>query len=53
MKVDLPKFNNSNYIKTITPEPTNINNMTSNIIRPVPINKSISPEPLLKRIRLV
>jgi hypothetical protein len=37
--------------KTITPEPSNINNT---IIKPTPINKSqsISPEPLFKRMRL-
>ena len=51
INIKLPKFTNSNYIKTITPEP--INNISSQIIRPVPISKSISPEPLLKRMRLI
>ena len=52
MKIDSPiQFKTNNLLKTITPEPNNINNI---IIKPTPINKSnsISPEPLLKRMRL-
>jgi hypothetical protein len=37
-----------NMIKTITPEP----NKQTHIIKPIPIIKSISPEPLLKKMRL-
>ncbi len=45
-------FKPTNLLKTITPEPNN--NTISNIIKPIAINKlhSISPEPLLKRMRL-
>jgi hypothetical protein len=59
MQIDPPKIINStigkfkNAIKLITPEP-NINNKSTPIIKPIPINKSqsISPEPLFKRMRL-
>ncbi len=44
-------FKSNNLLKTITPEPSNNN---THIIKPIAINKSqsISPEPLLKRMKL-
>ncbi len=56
MQVDPPKIINStlkNTIKPITPD-VNINTISPQIIKPIPINKShsISPEPLFKRLRV-
>ena len=53
MQIDPPKIIKKNVIKLITPEP-NINNKSTPIIKPIPINKahSLSPEPLFKKLRV-
>ncbi len=61
MQIDPPKIINfqlKNTIKLITPE-SNLYSKTPPIIKPIPINKSlststsISPEPLFKKMRII